>query len=60
MTHTPAAPVQCFFEDVELDVLLETPGITITQAHVALLFYPPFLVPERHTGKAQPMEQCLA
>lgn len=36
MTHTPAAPVQCFFEDVELDVLLETPGITITRAHVAL------------------------
>jgi 3-hydroxybutyryl-CoA dehydratase len=36
MTNTFAAPVQCFFEDIELNVLLETPGITLTRAHVAL------------------------
>jgi hypothetical protein len=31
-----AATVQCFFEDVEVNVPLETPGITLTRAHVAL------------------------
>ena len=36
MTEAAAAPVQCFFEDVELHVPLETPGITVTRAHVAL------------------------
>jgi len=30
------APAQCFFEDVEKGVALETPGITLTRAHVAL------------------------
>jgi acyl dehydratase len=30
------APVQCHFEDVEKGVPLETPGITLTRAHVAL------------------------
>lgn len=36
MRDTAAAPVQCFFEDVEVKVPLETPGITLTRAHVAL------------------------
>jgi acyl dehydratase len=36
MRDTAAAPVQCFFEDVEVNVPLETPGITLTRAHVAL------------------------
>lgn len=36
MRDTPVATVQCFFEDVEVNVSLETPGITITRAHVAL------------------------
>jgi acyl dehydratase len=31
-----AAPTQCYFEDLEKDVPLETPGITLTRAHVAL------------------------
>jgi 3-hydroxybutyryl-CoA dehydratase len=31
-----AAPAQCHFEDVEKGVPLETPGITLTRAHVAL------------------------
>ena len=31
-----AVPVQCFFEDVEVNVPLKTPGITLTRAHVAL------------------------
>jgi len=30
------APGRCYFEDVEKDVPLETPGITLTRAHVAL------------------------
>jgi acyl dehydratase len=29
-------PAQCYFEDVETNVPLETPGLTLTQAHVAL------------------------
>jgi len=29
-------PSQCYFEDVEKDVPLETPGMTLTRAHVAL------------------------
>jgi len=31
-----ATTVQCFFEDVEVNVPLETPGMTLTLAHVAL------------------------
>jgi acyl dehydratase len=30
------APAQCYFEDVEKGVLLETPGVTLTPAHVSL------------------------
>jgi acyl dehydratase len=30
------APAQCYFEDVEKGVPLETPGITLTAAHVSL------------------------
>jgi acyl dehydratase len=30
------APAQCHFEDVEKGVPLETPGITLTRAHVVL------------------------
>lgn len=30
------APAQCYFEDVEKGVSLETPGITLTAAHVSL------------------------
>ena len=36
MSARPPAPACCYFEDVETDVPLETPGITLTQAHVAL------------------------
>jgi 3-hydroxybutyryl-CoA dehydratase len=36
MRDTAPAPVQCYFEDVEVNVPLETPGITLTRAHVAL------------------------
>jgi len=31
-----AAPARCYFEDVEKGVPLETPGITLTEAHVTL------------------------
>jgi acyl dehydratase len=27
---------QCYFEDVEMGVALETPGITVTEAHITL------------------------
>jgi acyl dehydratase len=30
------APARCYFEDVEKGVQLETPGITLTAAHVAI------------------------
>jgi 3-hydroxybutyryl-CoA dehydratase len=30
------APAQCYFEDVEKGVPLETPGVTLTAAHVTL------------------------
>jgi 3-hydroxybutyryl-CoA dehydratase len=30
------APARCYFEDVEQGVRLETPGVTLTRAHVAL------------------------
>jgi acyl dehydratase len=30
------APARCYFEDVEKDVPLETPGITLSRAHVTL------------------------
>jgi hypothetical protein len=33
---TSVAPSQVYFEDVELNVPLETPGMTLTAAHVAL------------------------
>jgi len=36
MRETPSATAQCFFEDVEINVPLETPGVTLTRAHVAL------------------------
>ena len=36
MTDAALAPVQCYFEEVEVNVPLVTPGITITRAHVAL------------------------
>jgi acyl dehydratase len=36
MRETPTASVQCFFEDVEVNVSLETPGVTVTRAHVAI------------------------
>ena len=36
MSGAALAPAQCYFEDVEKGVLLETPGITLTRAHVAL------------------------
>lgn len=36
MSGAVAAPAQCYFEDVEKEVPLETPGITLTRAHTAL------------------------
>jgi len=36
MRDTAVATVQCYFEDVEVDVPLETPGITLTRTHVTL------------------------
>ena len=36
MRETPTVSVQCFFEDVEVNVPLETPGVTVTRAHVGL------------------------
>jgi hypothetical protein len=36
MSGTTLAPVRCYFEDVEMNVPLETPGVTLTRAHVAL------------------------
>lgn len=36
MRDAAAAPVQCYFEEVEVNVPLKTPGITLTRAHVAL------------------------
>jgi len=33
---SPLARHQCYFEDVEIDVPLETPGITITAAHAGV------------------------
>jgi acyl dehydratase len=36
VTGTAVAPVQCYFEDVEKGVPLETPGVTVTLAHVSL------------------------
>lgn len=35
-TDTPVTRSQVYFEDVELNVPLETPGMTLTGAHVAL------------------------
>lgn len=36
MSGASVAPAHCYFEDVEKDVSLETPGVTLTRAHVAL------------------------
>jgi 3-hydroxybutyryl-CoA dehydratase len=36
VSGTALAPVRCYFEDVEVNVPLETPGVTLTRAHVAL------------------------
>lgn len=36
MSGAAVAPARCYFEDVEKGVSLETPGITLTHAHVAL------------------------
>ena len=36
MSGAALAPAQCYFEDVEKGVPLETPGITLTEAHVSL------------------------
>ena len=36
MTGAAVAPAQCYFEDVETGVPLETPGVTLTPAHVTL------------------------
>jgi 3-hydroxybutyryl-CoA dehydratase len=36
VSRAAVAPAQCYFEDVEKGVPLETPGITVTRAHVAL------------------------
>jgi acyl dehydratase len=36
VTGAAVAPVQCYFEDVEKGVPLETPGVTLTRAHVTL------------------------
>ena len=36
MSGAAVAPARCYFEDVEKGVSLETPGITLTAAHVTL------------------------
>lgn len=36
MSGGAAVPARCYFEDVEKGVPLETPGITLTAAHVTL------------------------
>jgi acyl dehydratase len=36
VSRAAVAPAQCYFEDVEKGVALETPGITLTAAHVTL------------------------
>ncbi len=36
MSGAAVLPAQCYFEDVEKGVPLETPGITLTAAHVTL------------------------
>jgi acyl dehydratase len=36
MSAPPTTTAQCFFEDVEVNVFLETPAMTLTRAHVAL------------------------
>ena len=36
MSGAAVAPAQCYFEDVEKGVPLETPGVTLTEAHVSL------------------------
>jgi 3-hydroxybutyryl-CoA dehydratase len=48
MRDAAVATVQCYFEDVEIDVPLETPGITLTRAHVTLF--------AGITGEAAPLD----
>lgn len=36
MSGAAITPARCYFEDVEKDVPFETPGLTLTRAHVAL------------------------
>ena len=36
MSRAAVAPAQCYFEDVEKGVPLETPSVTLTAAHVTL------------------------
>ena len=36
MRDAAGVPVQCYFEEVEVNVPLATPGLTVTRAHVAL------------------------
>jgi len=48
MRDAAVATVQCYFEDVEIDVPLETPGITVTRAHVTLF--------TGITGEAAPLD----
>ena len=48
MRDAAVATVQCYFEDVEIDLPLETPGITLTRAHVTLF--------TGITGEAAPLD----
>jgi 3-hydroxybutyryl-CoA dehydratase len=48
MRDAAVATVQCYFEDLEIDVPLETPGITLTRAHVTLF--------TGITGEAAPLD----
>jgi 3-hydroxybutyryl-CoA dehydratase len=48
MRDAAVATVQCYFEDVDIDVPLETPGITLTRAHVTLF--------TGITGEAAPLD----
>jgi acyl dehydratase len=48
MRDAAVATVQSYFEDVEIDVPLETPGITLTRAHVTLF--------TGITGEAAPLD----
>ncbi len=47
---TSAVPSQSYFEDIELHVPLETPGMTLTEAHVALFSGLAQTTPTREPG----------